>query len=147
MRQIKYIVFHCTGAPSTQTVNVILDYWKRVKGWTKVGYHHLIEANGTIHDLAPIAETTNGVAGYNANSIHICYIGGNNWQDTRTPEQKAAMEKLVRKYHSIYPDAKICGHRDFSPDKNKNGIIEPSEYMKFCPAFEVSTWIKSLNII
>lgn len=147
MRQIKYIVFHCTGAPSTQKVSVILDYWKRVKGWTKVGYHHLIEANGKVNDLAPISETTNGVAGYNANAIHICYIGGDNWKDTRTPEQKAAMEALVKKYHKLYPQAKICGHRDFSPDKNKNGIIDPSEYMKFCPAFEVSTWIKSLNII
>ncbi|WP_113638967.1 N-acetylmuramoyl-L-alanine amidase [Nubsella zeaxanthinifaciens] len=146
MRQIKYVVFHCTGAPATQKVDVIIDYWKRVKGWSKVGYHHLIEADGTVHDLAPIFETTNGVAGYNSSSIHICYIGGDNWQDTRTPAQKAALSRLAKKYKLMFPSAKFCGHRDFSPDKNNNGKIDPSEYIKFCPAFEVSTWLKEIGL-
>ena len=146
MRTIKYIVLHCTGAPATQKVSVILDYWKRVKGWKKVGYHYLVEANGKVHELAPIFETANGVAGYNANAIHICYIGGNNWKDTRTAEQKAALERLVRKCRLMFPKATICGHRDFSPDKNGNGKIDPSEYMKFCPAFEVSEWLKEIGL-
>ncbi len=146
MRDIRYIVIHCTGAPATQKVEVILDYWKRIKGWTKVGYHHLVDALGIDHQLAPIDQATNGVAGYNSGSIHICYIGGNNWKDTRTAQQKATMEALVKKYHAMFPKARIVGHRDFSPDKNGNGKIDPSEYIKFCPAFEVSTWLKEIGI-
>ena len=36
----------------------------------------------------------------------------------------------------LYPKAIIQGHRDFSPDKNHNGIIEPSEFIKDCPSFD-----------
>ena len=36
----------------------------------------------------------------------------------------------------LYPYAKIQGHRDFSPDKNHNGTIEPWEWIKDCPSFD-----------
>lgn len=29
------------------------------------------------------------------------------------------------------------GHRDLSPDLNGNGVIEPEEWVKVCPCFEV----------
>ena len=35
-----------------------------------------------------------------------------------------------------YPTAIIQGHRDFSPDLNKNGKIEPNEWIKMCPSFD-----------
>ena len=33
--------------------------------------------------------------------------------------------------------ALILGHRDLSPDLNGNGLIEPNEYLKQCPCFDV----------
>lgn len=150
MRQIKYIVLHCTGASSKQSVSSILNYWKSPKpkglGWVSMGYHHLIEANGLIHDLADIQHIASGVKGYNVNSLHISYIGGLNGKDTRTTKQRAAMEQLVHRYHGLYPAAKIKGHRDFSPDKNKNGVLEPSEWIKQCPAFDVASWLKEIGL-
>ncbi|RZJ85845.1 MAG: N-acetylmuramoyl-L-alanine amidase [Chryseobacterium sp.] len=150
MRNILYIIFHCTGANPKQTVESIKNYWKmpepKGKGWKQVGYHHLVDFYGVDHQLATDDKITNGVAGFNSNAIHISYIGGENWKDTRTAEQKVTLEKLARYYHAKYPKAKIKGHRDFSPDKNGDGKIDPSEYMKFCPAFEVSTWIKELGL-
>ena len=32
----------------------------------------------------------------------------------------------------------ICGHRDLSPDLNGNGEIEPEEWVKACPCFDVT---------
>jgi len=32
----------------------------------------------------------------------------------------------------------VCGHRDLSPDLNGNGEIEPEEWIKQCPCFEVA---------
>jgi N-acetylmuramoyl-L-alanine amidase len=42
-----------------------------------------------------------------------------------------------------YPDAAILGHRDFSPDKNGNGIIEYFEWIKSCPSFDAADWLKN----
>ena len=36
-----------------------------------------------------------------------------------------------------YPGCRVCGHRDLSPDLNGNGEIEPEEWIKACPCFEV----------
>ncbi len=146
MREIKYIVLHCTGASSQQTVASIKNYWKTVKKWKQVGYHHLVATDGLDNVLAPISAITNGVAGFNSNSIHLCYIGGANWKDSRTDQQKNTLSRLVKLYKKQFPKAVIKGHRDFSPDLDKDGIIEPHEYMKFCPAFEVSTWLKEIGL-
>lgn len=95
-------------------------------------------------------EVTNGAKGYNSISRHIVYAGGLdkflNPKDTRTSAQKKAMAAYVLDFHRRFPDVKIIGHRDLSPDLNGNGIIEPYEWMKACPSFEVSEWLKSIGI-
>lgn len=136
MRNIKYIVLHCTAGSQSQTVESILNYWRKVKGWINPGYHHLIKPNGEIVDLLPIEEVSNGVAGFNSVSIHISYIGGvdkkNNPIDNRTAEQKASQIKLLTKYRTMFPKAIIQGHRDFGVPKA-------------CPSFDVKTWLKEIN--
>ena len=57
--------------------------------------------------------------------------------DTRTPEQRAALKLLVHQLLETYPGSRVCGHRDLSPDRNGNGEIEPEEWIKACPCFEV----------
>lgn len=145
MREIKYIVIHCTAGPVNQTTEVIRNYWKG-KGWKKVGYHLLISDDGSYERLAPDEETTNGVEGHNSNAIHICYKGGwvnNQAIDTRSEACKKTMLTLIRTMKSRYPKALVCGHRDFSKDKNGNGIIEKSEWIKQCPSFDVNKWLLS----
>lgn len=77
---------------------------------------------------------------YNANSIGICYEGGLDCRghpaDTRTPEQKASLRLLVHQLRERFPGCRVCGHRDLSPDLNRNGEIEPEEWIKTCPCFE-----------
>lgn len=139
-RQIKYLVVHCTASPQTQKVSDILAYWKNALGWKTPGYHVLVEANGKAHELVPINTPSNGVKGYNTHSIHISYIGGVDKNgkaiDNRTPEQKETILRYLKKWKALYPKAKIQGHRDFSPDKNGNGRIDPWERIKECPSFD-----------
>lgn len=144
MRTIKYIVIHCTGAVSTQSTQSIKQYWAKVLGWKSYGYHYLIGAKGEIENLTDESKPTNGVAGFNANSIHICYKGGNNGKDTRTTEQKIILRSLISTLKNKYPKAKLMGHRDFSKDLDGDGIIEPHEWIKLCPCFSVSTEYKDL---
>ena len=58
--------------------------------------------------------------------------------DTRTLWQKHSLRVLVRTLLVDYPGCKVCGHRDLSPDLNGNGEIEPEEWVKQCPCFDVS---------
>jgi N-acetylmuramoyl-L-alanine amidase len=62
--------------------------------------------------------------------------------DTRTSEQKETLKMLVEEYLVKYPQAKVLGHRDLSPDLNNDGIIEPKEFIKICPCFSVADWLK-----
>ena len=84
--------------------------------------------------------------GFNASSLGVCYEGGldenGKAADTRTSRQKEAMHRLVSELLQRYPDAKVVGHRDLSPDTNYNGIVDPWERIKECPCFEAKaeTW-------
>lgn len=145
MREIKYIVVHCTAGKSEQTTQSIKQYWANVLGWKSYGYHYLISADGFIEHLTPEAQITNGVKGYNDNSLHVCYKGGWNGKDTRTPEQKNAMKHLIISLKQKYPKAVIQGHRDFSPDLNGDGKITANEWVKLCPCFDAKTEYANLK--
>lgn len=140
MRKINYLVVHCTASPQTQKVKDILNYWKVALGWKSPGYHVIVEPDGTAHELENIANPTNGVKGFNANSIHISYIGGVDSHgkaiDNRTERQKEVIRGYLVKWRKQFPKAKIQGHRDFSPDKNGNKRVDPWERIKECPSFD-----------
>lgn len=138
MRDIKYIVIHCTATPQNTTIDSIRRYWQRI-GWRNVGYHLIIKSDGTYERLAEDSQITNGVTGYNRNSIHISYIGGidasNKPSDNRTREQRETMRTLVRTLKSKYPNAEVLGHRDFPNAR------------KACPSFDVKTWLTEERVI
>lgn len=145
-RFISHLVIHCTAGHGD--LESVLRFWKKTLGWRHPGYHFFIDYDGTVHQLAPINNVTNGVKGYNSHSVHISYRGGvrkdNNKiaEDTRTPEQKAAILDTIRKVleelkpHQDITGIKILGHRDFSPDQDGNGVISAWERIKECPCYD-----------
>ena len=83
-----------------------------------------------------------GVGGTSANSIGIAYEGGLDVQgqpaDTRTELQKRSLRILVRVLKSDFPAiTQVVGHRDLSPDLDGDGMVEPEEWTKACPCFDV----------
>lgn len=146
MREIKYIVVHCTATPPDATIENIQHYWKEILKWKNPGYHYIIRRDGEIVCINSEANISNGVAGHNRYSIHISYIGGVDADgkplDNRTKEQKHSLYNKLIELSGKYPDATILGHRDFSPDKNGNGVIEYFEWIKGCPSFDVSQWLQ-----
>ncbi|WP_277073081.1 N-acetylmuramoyl-L-alanine amidase [Segatella oulorum] len=139
MRIIKYIAVHCTASLQTLTIAELQSEFRR-KGWKRPGYHYVVSADGTVTQLLPEEEVSNGVKGFNAVTINVAYIGGINEKgkptDNRTTEQKTALRTLLKLLHGKYPAAIIQGHRDFSPDLNHDGRITPGEYIKACPCFD-----------
>lgn len=147
MRKIKYIAVHCTAGNQKQTINDLKAEFKR-KGWKNPGYHYVISSDGTITQLLDENKVSNGVKGFNSISINVAYIGGIDERgksvDNRTDEQKASLSSLLKHLHKKYPDALIQGHRDFSPDTNGNGIVDPWERIKDCPCFDAKDEYKDL---
>ncbi len=146
MRKIKYLVVHCTATPVTTTIENIQRYWKEALGWKNPGYHYIIKRDGEIVQVNDEEKIANGVAGNNKNAIHISYIGGIDRKgkplDNRTEEQTRSLYNKLVELAAKYPDATILGHRDFSPDKNGDGVIQYYEWIKYCPCFDVREWLE-----
>ena len=148
-RVITDIVVHCTASREGlhQTVEQIRAYHtapvsKGGRGWSDIGYHYVVYLDGTVHEGRDVNVSGAHVSGHNAHSIGIVYVGGldkdKKAKDTRTEEQKTGLLSLLVDLRKLYPTARIRGHRDFSPDKNGNGIIEPQEWIKECPCFNAA---------
>ncbi len=129
MRTIKYIAVHCTATPQSATIDSIRNYWKNVLKWKQPGYHYIVKTDGSVVNLLDIDKISNGVKGYNHETINISYIGGideasGNPKDTRTDAQKVAIKNLLIQLRAKFPHAIIQGHRDFPNVK------------KACPSFD-----------
>lgn len=150
MRNIKYIVIHCSATPQDWTADELEDYFHNDKGWNNPGYHTVFEPDGYHYELLPIEQIANGVKGHNYHSIHIAYIGGvdenYNAIDNRTEAQRLNMAEYIRNFSIGFPNAEIVGHRDLSPDTDNSGEVEPDEWIKECPSFEVSEWLKIIGL-
>lgn len=144
------IVIHCTATREGIDFRASdIDRWHKERGFGKIGYHYLIDLNGTIEKGRPDNEVgahanTKGLSGksYNYHSIGISYVGGvdknGKPKDTRTDAQKESMMKLVFELMDKFPNVKeVIGHRDTSPDLNGDGKITEKEWVKQCPSFDV----------
>lgn len=148
-RTITDIVIHCTATRAWQDFSADdIRRMHKAQGWADIGYHYVVRLDGTIERGRDVDKIGAHVSGHNANSIGVVYVGGLDNQgkpkDTRTENQKHALLNLLLDLRSLYPNAKISGHRDFSPDKNGNGIVEPHEWIKQCPCFDAKTEYKSI---
>lgn len=138
MRAIKHIVIHCSASKNGDaSVNRdVIDRWHREKGWNGIGYHHVIEVDGFVSTGRLESEIGAHVAGENASSIGICMVG----TDKFSLAQWESLRGLCMMLEARYPTASFWGHRDFSPDKDGDGVIEMEEWFKTCPGFDVSEW-------
>ena len=160
---VENLIFHTSAGYSG--VKAIENDWRTRLGWKSKGYAALVESDGTIwylndntavngytkenNDGKCFEFITNGVAGHNSSNVSICYIGGvdkatGKAKDTRTAEQKQSFLKIIGEFlqwcllngKDINQGLGMAGHRDFSSDKNGDGIIASNERIKECPCFD-----------
>jgi N-acetylmuramoyl-L-alanine amidase len=187
-RRIDLIVVHCSatasGVPLQRGVRgelgfmdcvQIINAWHAARGFKRalpgrvafnpalpsIGYHYVIDLDGTILAGRHPDEVPAQAAGFNAHALGICLVGGAERVGRFTPAQWASLGRLVPWLLSTYalPAAAptrvddesaemgyrvvggVCGHRDLSPDTNKNHRVDPQEWVKTCPGFDVSAWL------
>lgn len=137
MRKINEIIVHCTATAEGKDFKAAdIDRWHKAKGWNGIGYHHVVDLDGTVEPGRPESEVGAHCLKHNTNSIGVVYVGGlasdgKTPKDTRTPQQKAALVKLLTELKQRYPIATIYGHRDFAA--------------KACPSFDATKEYKDIK--
>lgn len=152
MAQLKLLVIHCTATPEGREVSAEeIRRWHTAppseggRGWKQVGYTDMVHLDGTVErlvennedDVVDPWEVTNGAKGHNRAARHIVYVGGvaadgKTPKDTRTPEQRSALEAYVKDFHRRFPRVRIVGHNELAA--------------KACPSFDVQKWLKEIGI-
>lgn len=127
-----------------------------------IGYHYVVYTTGPVTIGRGLDEVGAHVKGHNLDSLGICMPGTDafaiaQWSSLRdlvcasvaTIAKRRALDYAPR-YRPTPVEAidlarrmgvTICGHRDLSPDLDGDGTVEPSEWLKTCPGFDVGTWL------
>lgn len=114
------IIVHCTSTPRGYDYRAKdIDQWHRANGWEGIGYHYVIDIDGTIEKGRSCKKNGAHCIGHNSKAIGIVYVGGEycgKYIDTRTPEQKKAMLTLIRVLQHAFdiPDSGVRVHNEFA---------------------------------
>lgn len=137
-RNIKEIIVHCSATPEGKDFTVKdIKAWHLARHFNDIGYHYVIYRDGSIHEGRSVDISGAHCPGHNSYSIGVCYIGGETAdgshtpKDTRTPEQKESLLKLLTELKKIYPKATIHSHKDFAN--------------KACPSFNATLEYSSIR--
>ena len=134
MRKIDKIILHCSATQEGKNFKARdIDTWHKNQGYKKIGYHYVIDIDGTLEQGRNESEIGAHAYGYNSNSIGICYIGGvdknNKPKDTRTKEQKETLYNLIYNLLNKY-------NLNISNIKCHNQLSN-----KACPSFNIQIFI------
>lgn len=145
MRNINTVVIHCTatrpnwwaGKSAKQKTNEIRRWHVEDRGWSDIGYHYLIDRDGTVTEGRSLDRTGAHAKGHNKGSVGISLFGGHGgnvadkFEDNFTEDQNRALRDLIDKLKSDHPITKIIGHNEVAN--------------KACPTFVVSDWLHSAS--
>ncbi len=130
-KDIKLLVVHCSDTDNNKDLSAIDIHEMHLNfGWDGIGYHKIIRRSGIIENGRPEYWIGAHVKGKNSSSLGVCLIG----KDTFTKKQYNSLEKVLKKWRNLYPNAKILGHRD------------TGNTSKTCPNFDVISWSKSRSL-
>ena len=143
MRKIRKIIIHCSATQEGKDVSVeTIRKWHLKRGWRDIGYHFVIGLDGQVHEGRPIEETGAHTKGHNLIASEFVTLEElkqrevqmEKWvaKDTRTDEQKEALDDMLCYLKIMSPQAKVYGHNDFSS--------------KSCPCFDAQQeyeWISN----
>lgn len=101
--------------------------------WRDIGYHWIIDRDGSVAPGRRETEIGAGVEGHNRGVIHVCLIGGHGSAATDrfaqhfTGSQDAALRRLIAQISARTPIRRVSGHNEWAA--------------KACPGFNVPAWL------
>ena len=138
MRKVTLILVHCSAVKPDQTSSAKqIDAWHKALGWSGIGYHYVVRRDGTVEKGRDESLVGAHCAGRNRHSIGVCYEGGLEAKgkpaDTRTPEQKESLLRLLADLRQRHPQALIMSHHTFNPRKACPCFSAENEYKVLQP--------------
>lgn len=144
MRPVSEIIVHCAatrpewmkGRSLDAKVAEIKSWHVNDRGWSDIGYHFLIDRDGSVATGRHINSTGAHTKGHNTGSIGVCLIGGHDasasdqFADHFTHQQDRALRRLIGDLIWEYGSLKVSGHNEYA---NKG-----------CPGFNVGLWLGML---
>lgn len=142
MRPITEIIVHCAATHPTwwdsKTVEQKRDEIRRWhvedNKWGDIGYHWVIDRDGSRAPGRDEATIGAHCKGHNAQTIGICLMGGHGsneddeFADNFTREQDSALRRLIAEIKERHPTIKkVTGHNEYAA--------------KACPGFRVARWM------
>ena len=146
MRKVDTLIVHCTATRAAwwadrrpqEKVDEVRSWHVEERGWSDIGYHYLIDRDGTVVEGRPIEKTGAHAKGYNKTSVGIALFGGHGGHEDDafdmhfTPEQDRALRKLIAQLRMEYPSINtVMGHNEVSA--------------KMCPCFQVTSWLSNVQ--
>ena len=125
-KAITHIVVHHSASPADTEVEEIRK-WHIERGFSDIGYHKIITADGIIHDARPENIVPASVKGKNKGTLAVC-LTGNFEKYPPTEFQLIALQLQIIHWKEKHPDAKVVGHRDLGPSE--------------CPGQNLYEWLK-----
>ena len=124
---MKTIVIHCSATPNGRHHTAAeIHKWHLDRGWDGIGYHYVITVEGELENGRPEYWMGSHAKGNNKDSIGICMIGTDEFND----DQWHILSELLRKLIIENSGVKIIGHNEISNKK--------------CPGFDVQYWLKNI---
>ena len=78
MRPINEIIIHCSATAEGKDFKAadIRRWHVQGNGWKDIGYHFVIDLDGTVEVGRPVAQQGAHCTNHNKTTIGICYVGG-----------------------------------------------------------------------
>jgi len=116
----QYIIVHHSAAETPTPQFTAINDWHKARNFPLselgffVGYHRVIEKDGTVNVARNDTERDCDALGHNFDSLSVCIVGNLDISDP-TPQQTAALGKILAEWsreHNIHPTL-IFPHRHF----------------------------------
>ena len=136
LAKLRSIVVHHSASARSTTADQI-DRWHRDRGFMRIGYHFVIEEDGTLRYGRPIDMVPAAQGGANTGTIAVCITGDNTrgdrqWNDHQRWTFRRLVEDIRRLLGRPLP---VVGHRDAAhPD-----------HPTLCPGVDVDATFPSIN--
>lgn len=108
-RLARIIVHHEGSTTAAGSSALAIHRYHRSLGWAAVGYHFIIERDGTVNEGRPLWAIGAHTKGFNDDSWGVCLVG-NLDMEPPTPEQVQSLTTLLQWLKSQQPNIGVIGH-------------------------------------
>jgi N-acetylmuramoyl-L-alanine amidase len=92
------IVVHHSASPLSTTIRDIRKWHVEENGWSDVGYHFVIESDGTVRAGRPLDRIGAHARGRNATHIGICLVGYDKFTDAQLKSLRGGINILCKRF-------------------------------------------------